>query len=322
MPIVPRTFNKLIQYLVIECEPYIKSLELGIGDEIEIYKANDIIPKVANNLTRTNSYKRPLLCKSCGTELKICNSNGCETLHCLNEHCPAKILDKFVHFVSKDGMDIQGLSEATLEKFILKGWINKFSDIYRLIQYKNEIIALEGFGEKSWNRLWQSIQDSRNTTMAKFICALGIPLVGKNTAKDVAKYCNINEFGELDIDMSDASVFTPSIIASFQTFGWERKNQMEISALIYELNISNEQTQISNSPFTGKTIVVTGALNYYTRTTIQEELERLGAKMGSSVSKKTDFLLTNEKSGSSKYKKAVELGIKIINEEEFEKMKG
>ena len=122
--------------------------------------------------------------------------------------------------------------------------------------------------------------------------------------------------------MSDTSVFTPSVVSNFQTFGWERENQMEISALIYELNIANEQTEIISSQFTGKTIVVTGALNYYTRTTIQEELERLGAKMGSSVSKKTDYLLTNEQSGSSKYKKAVELGIKIINEAEFEKMKG
>ena len=301
---------------------YIKSLELGIGDEIEIYKANDIIPKVANNLTRTNSYKRPLLCKSCGAELEVHNDNGSETLHCPNEKCPARMLDKFVHFVSKNGMDIQGLSEATLEKFISNGWIKKFSDIYRLSQYKNEIITLDGFGQKSWDRLWQSIQDSRNTTMAKFICALGIPMVGKNTAKDVAKYCQINEFGELDIDMSDVSIFTPSIVTGFQTFGRKRENQMEISALIYELNIVNEQKEIINSPFTGKTVVVTGALNYYTRITIQEELERLGAKMGSSVSKKTDYLLTNEQSGSSKYKKAVELGIKIINEKEFENMKG
>lgn len=301
---------------------YIKNLELGISDTIEIAKMNEVIPKVINNLTRTNSYKRPLLCKSCGTELEVHNDNGSETLHCPNEECPARMLDKFVHFVSKDGMDIQGLSEATLEKFILKGWINKFSDIYRLIQYKHEIIALDGFGQKSWDRLWQSVQDSRNTTMAKFICALGIPLVGKNTAKEVAKYCQINEFGELDIDMSDTSVFTPSVIASFQTFGWKRENQMEISALIYELSINNEQKEIVNSPFTGKIIVVTGALNYYTRISIQEELERLGAKMSGSVSKKTDFLLTNEQSGSSKYKKAVELGIKIINEEEFEKMKG
>lgn len=301
---------------------YIKNLELGISDTIEIAKMNEVIPKVINNLTRTNSYKRPLLCKSCGAELEVHNDNGSETLHCPNEECPARMLDKFVHFVSKDGMDIQGLSEATLEKFISKGWINKFSDIYRLIQYKHEIIALDGFGQKSWDRLWQSVQDSRNTTMAKFICALGIPLVGKNTAKEVAKYCQINEFGELDIDMSDTSVFTPSVIASFQTFGWKRENQMEISALIYELSINNEQKEIVNSPFTGKIIVVTGALNYYTRISIQEELERLGAKMSGSVSKKTDFLLTNEQSGSSKYKKAVELGIKIINEEEFEKMKG
>ena len=301
---------------------YIKNLELGISDTIEIAKMNEVIPKVINNLTRTNSYKRPLLCKSCGAELEVHNENGSETLHCPNEECSARMLDKFVHFVSKDGLNIQGLSEATLEKFISKGWINKFSDIYRLSQYKKEIIDLEGFGVKSWEKLWQSIQDSRNTTMAKFICALGIPLIGKNTAKEVAKHCMINDFGELEIDTSNLSVFTPAVTGSLKTYGKNFNNHIEISALIYELNIANEQKEIINSPFTGKTIVVTGALNYYTRTTIQEEIERLGAKMGSSVSKKTDFLLTNEKSGSSKYKKAVELGIKIINEEEFEKMKG
>lgn len=300
---------------------YIKNLELGISDTIEIAKMNEVIPKVINNLTRTNSYKRPLLCKSCGAELEVHNENGSETLHCPNEECSARMLDKFVHFVSKDGLNIQGLSESTLEKFISKGWINKFSDIYRLNQYKNEIIALDGFGQKSWDRLWQSIQDSRNTTMAKFICALGIPLVGKNTAKEVAKYSKIID-GQLDIDMSDNSVFTPSVINTIGKYLSIEINLMETFALIYELNISNEQTEIVNSPFTGKTIVVTGALNHYTRTTIQEELERLGAKMSSSVSKKTDYLLTNEQSGSSKYKKAVELGIKIINEEEFEKMKG
>ena len=301
---------------------YIKNLELGISDTIEIAKMNEVIPKVINNLTRTNSYKRPLLCKSCGAELETHNDNGSETLHCPNEECPARMLDKFVHFVSKDGMDIQGLSEASLEKFISKGWINKFSDIYRLNKYKNEIIALGGFGEKSWDKLWQSVQESRNTTMAKFICALGIPLIGKNTAKDVAKYCTINDFGELEIDTSNLSVFTPAITGSLKTYRKNFNNHIEISALIYELNIANEEKEIVNSPFTGKTVVVTGALNYYTRITIQEELERLGAKMGGSVSKKTDFLLTNEQSGSSKYKKAIELGIKIINEEEFENMKG
>ena len=232
------------------------------------------------------------------------------------------MLDKFVHFVSKDGMDIQGLSEATLEKFISKGWINKFSDIYRLNQYKDEIIALDGYGQKSWDKLWQSIQNSRNTTMAKFICALGIPMVGKNTAKQISRYCKISDIAELDIDMSDTSVFTPAIVNSFQVYDMKFKNCMEISALIYELNISNETDIVLTSAFTGKTVVVTGALKNYNRQTIQEELERLGAKMGSSVSKKTDYLLVNEQSGSSKYKKAVELGIKIINEEEFENMKG
>ena len=306
---------------------YIKSLELGIGDEIEIYKANDIIPKVANNLTRTNSYKRPLLCKSCGAVLEVHTAEVhkgkiVETLHCPNEECPARMLDKFVHFVSKDGLDIQGLSEATLEKFISKGWIKKFSDIYRLIQYKNEIIELDGFGEKSWDRLWQSIQDSRNTTMAKFICALGISSVGKNTAKDVANFITIVDEDML-LDTTYETALTPSVVANIKNYLNAESNRTEILTLIAQLNISTgKQLETTNSPFTGKTIVITGVLNYYTRTTIQEELERLGAKMGSSVSKKTDYLLTNEQSGSSKYKKAVELGIKIINEEEFEKMKG
>lgn len=300
---------------------YIKSLELGIGDEIEIYKANDIIPKVANNLTRTNSYKRPILCKSCGTTLEVRCDNHSETLHCPNEECPARMLDKFVHFVSKDGLDIQGLSEATLEKFISNGWIKKFSDIYRLNRHKEKIIALEGFGQKSWDRLWKSIQESRNTTMTKFIYALGIPFIGKNTAKEVAKYCIIDETGDLKIDMTNQTVFTSTINASIRTYAKTFLNIMEMSTLIYELNISTEQTETIYSPLTGKTIVVTGTLNNYSRATIKEELERLGAQMGSSVSKKTNYLLTNEQSCSSKYKKAVELGITIINEEEFEKLK-
>lgn len=300
---------------------YIKSLELGIGDEIEIYKANDIIPKVANNLTRSNSYKRPILCKSCGTTLEVRCDNDSETLHCPNEECPARMLDRFVHFVSKDGLDIQGLSEATLEKFISNGWIKKFSDIYRLNRHKEKIIALEGFGQKSWDRLWKSIQESRNTTMTKFIYALGIPFIGKNTAKEVAKYSIIDETGDLKIDMTNQTVFTPTINASIRTYVKNLLNIMEMSTLIYELNISTKQTETIDSPLTGKTIVVTGTLNNYSRATIKEELERLGAQMGSSVSKKTNYLLTNERSCSSKYKKAVELGITIINEEEFEKLK-
>ena len=301
---------------------YIKSLELGVGDEIEVYTANEITPKVGNNLTRTNSYKRPLLCKSCRVELEVHNDNGSETLHCPNEECPARMLDKFVHFVSKDGMDIQGLSGATLEKLVLNGWINKFSDIYRLNKYRNEIVTLEGFGKKSWDKLWQSVQNSRNTTMAKFICALGIPLVGKNTAKDVANFITIVD-GDMLLDTTYETALTPSVVTNIKNYLNAESNRTEILTLIAQLNISTgKQLETTNSPFTGKTIVITGVLNYYTRTTIQEELERLGAKMGSSVSKKTDYLLTNEESGSSKYKKAVELGIKIINEEEFENMKG
>ena len=299
---------------------YIKNLELGISDTIEIAKMNEVIPKVINNLTRTNSYKRPLLCKSCGAELEIHNENGSETLHCPNEECPARMLDKFVHFVSKDGMDIQGLSEATLEKFISNGWIHRFFDIYHLNNYQDKIIVLDGFGEKSWNKLWQSIQDSRNITMSKFICSLGIPLIGKSTAREIAKYSMITDNNDLEINISEKSIFTPAILDSLKIYN--DKHAHSTTLLIRELNISNEQTKTVNSPFAGKTIVITGALSNYSRTTIKEELERLGAKMGSSVSKKTDYLLTNEQSGSSKYKKAVELGIKIINEEEFEKMKG
>jgi len=309
---------------------YIKSLELGIGDEIEVYKANDVIPKVANNLTRSNSYKRPLLCKSCGAELEVHNENGSETLHCPNEECPARKLDKFIHFVSKDGMDIEGLSEATLEKFITNGWIRRFVDIYHLNRHKDEIVSLDGFGEKSWDKLWQNIMNSRNTTMSKFIYALGIPTIGKNTAKNIAKYTSIINpekhasyfFGRIEFNTKDKTIFTPSICKNLQAYVADCKNRMNMTDLMSILNISQEQMITIDSPFTGKNIVITGTLNNYTRATIQTELERLGAKMGNSVSKNTDYLLTNEQSGSSKYKKAVELGIRIINEEEFEKMKG
>lgn len=294
---------------------YIKSLELGIGDEIEIYKANDIIPKVANNLTRTNSYKRPLLCKSCRTKLEIHNDNGSETLHCPNEECPARMLDKFVHFVSKDGMDIRGLSGATLEKLVLNGWINKFSDIYRLNKYSDEIITLEGFGQKSWDRLWQSIQDSRNTTMAKFICALGIPSIGKSTAKNISHYVSIED-GCLKFNMQDDSIFTPIIVKNIKEYFSINSNVMEVSALIYELDFSRE-IQPTNDKLKNIKFCITGSFSI-PRDKIREKLESCGAKFVNSVSSKTDILFCGNNAGS-KLNKAKKLGIKVLNEDELMK---
>lgn len=294
---------------------YIKNLELGISDTIEIAKMNEVIPKVINNLTRTNSYKRPLLCKSCGAELAVHNDNGSETLHCPNEECPARMLDKFVHFVSKDGMDIQGLSEATLEKFVSKGWVNKFSDIYRLIQYKNEIITLDGFGQKSWDRLWQSIQDSRNTTMAKFICALGIPSIGKSTAKNISHYVSIED-GCLKFNMQDDSIFTPIIVKNIKEYFSINSNVMEVSALIYELDFSRE-IQPTNDKLKNIKFCITGSFSI-PRDKIREKLESCGAKFVNSVSSKTDILFCGNNAGS-KLNKAKKLGIKVLNEDELMK---
>ena len=169
---------------------YIEALELGVGDTISIIKANDIIPKVVDNLTRSGLYKIPVLCPHCHSKLLINNTNGSKTLRCPNENCDGKIIDKLTYFVSKKAMNIDGLSEATIKKFYEKGWLRRYCDIYHIDDYKDEIMAMDGFGEKSWNKLWDSIEKSKNIKLSNYLVALSIPLIGVSAAKTISKYFN------------------------------------------------------------------------------------------------------------------------------------
>lgn len=305
---------------------YIKKLQLGIGDEIHVVKQNSITPAILENLTCSNSYKMPIVCQVCGTVLNIHSDNESETLHCPNEKCPSRFLNKFVHFVSKDSMNIQRLSKATLEKLISMGWLHEFSDIYTLDQHQNDIKTMDGFGPKSWERLWDSIQKSRTVTFDRFLVSLGIPSVGKATAKTISNvfpdWITLTNAITQGYDLSQLQDIGESTAQAIVSWLMDEENANTARNLLGYVSVisKEESTSVPNELF-GKNVAVTGALKNYTRTSIQEELERLGAKMACSISQSTDYLLTNAASGSSKYKKAIELNIPIINEEEFERMR-
>lgn len=307
-------------------------LELMIGDTITVYKANQIIPQIADNLSanerhRKNNYQYtvyPSECPVCGGYTEIKQDNDSQVLICTNPDCKGKLLGKLTHFVSKNAMNIIGLSEATLEKFINLGWISSFVDIYNLKDHYEEIINLDGFLEKSAKKLLNSIEKSKNTTLDRFIYALSIPLIGKSASKDISKACangNVQQF--IDI----MSLEGEHAFMGLNGFGKEMCNSIvcwwaDNKEMFYDLSkkltfAKNEPQNIIDNPFNNKIICVTGKLNHFTRDSINEKIISLGAKAASSVTKKTNFLITNDASGSSKYNKAVELRIKIITEEEF-----
>ena len=302
---------------------YIKKLKLGIGDEICVIKANQIIPKVTDNLTKSNTYHIPQRCPTCGELLQV-DDNGATVLRCVNSSCPAQLLDKFVHFVSRDGMNIEGLSVSTLEKFINKGWLNYFSDIYKLYKHKDEIIIMDGFGEQSWDNLQNAIENSRHCNLVNFIYAVGIEGVGLTAAKSIAKYC--------DYDFFKFQKWVKDVVNKKATcVEIDGLGKATDEALIkwyndtidtdVELFLDFEKPQTNNqenSQLNGKTVVVTGTLKNFTRKSITEYLENCGAKVTNSVSKKTDYLICGENAGS-KLKKAQELGIKVIQENFFKK---
>ena len=311
---------------------YIRTLELGIGDEIEVIRSNEVIPRVANNLTRSNTYVPPAVCPSCGSQVKIKTSDEGDTkstiIVCENPNCPAKNLARFVQFVSKQGMNIEGLSEATLEKFIDEGYIKTFEDIYKLDRYKKEIIEMDGFGQKSWNKLWESIQWSRNCKLENYLVALGIPLIGKTAAKTISKYFK-GKYESLiyaccsGFDFTQLEDFGEKMNKSIHDWAKDecRVANLEGVDLIEYLRfeeITEQELQIDESNFcNGKTFVVTGKFSK-PRSFYEELITSKGGKLAGSVSKKTDFLLTNDgDSGSSKSIKAKELGIPIMSEEEF-----
>jgi len=279
-----------------------------------------VIPKVDNNLTRSNTFKIPNICPACGDKVEIHNENGSKTLHCVNSYCKAKLVDSFVHFASKPAMNIDGLSEATLSKFIEKGWLNKFEDIYYLDQHKDKIIKMDGFGQKSWDNLWNSIQKSKNVKLENFLVALGIPNIGKTASKTISKYFN----GSLDdlvfavrdnFDFNQLEDFGDVMSYSIKTYiDDELKNIGKLNTVLFIQK--PKSSQIKENIFQDKTVVVTGSLKNFSRTSIQEKLEELGAKVSGSISKKTDYLIAGEKAGS-KLTKAKELRVTVISEEEF-----
>lgn len=300
----------------------VRSLKLGIGDRITVYKANMIIPQIAENLTCSDNLEIPSACPVCGGNTEIRQMNDVQTLYCINPDCDAKKIKAFTLFVSRDAMNIDGLSEATLEKFIGKGYIHEFADLYHLAQYKEEICAMEGFGEKSYQNLINSIETSRNTTLPRVIYSLGIENIGVANAKLLNKYFKgdfdaIRNAGEDELSEIEGigGVMAGAIVAHFAN----PKNQTAIDNLLKELVIEKEVIDEGIQNLKDMTIVITGSLyKFDNRKELQDLIEKHGGKATGSVTAKTSVLINNDiQSGSSKNKKAKELGIPIMTEEEF-----
>lgn len=303
---------------------YIEDLQLGIGDTIQVYRANMVIPKVHSNLTMSNTWNFPDKCPCCGGNVEIHNENGSKTLHCKNPDCKAKLLGKLVHFVSKNAINIDGLSEQTLQKFIDLGWLNTFRDIYYLSDHKEEMYKLDGFGNKSVDKLLENIEKSRKTTLERFIYGLCIPLIGRTASKEIAKFFNY-DYEKFRTDgivthYSQIDGFGDNMNQSLHDF--LRENHMKISTLADEFIFETKSESSNNADLSNKTFVITGSLNHYkNRDELVNIIEQLGGKVSGSVSSKTNYLINNDvTSTSGKNKKAKDLGIPIISENQFVQM--
>lgn len=302
-----------------------EELELGIGDKIEVYKANMIIPQIASNLTRSGVKNIPTECPSCHGRTEIRQISDAKALYCTNEECGAKHLKSFALFVSRDALNIDGLSEATLEKFIAKGFINVYSDMFHLDRYADEIQNMEGFGEKSYINLQASIEKARTTTLPRLIYGLGIANIGLANAKMICKefHYDIDRMMHLaEEDLSNISGIGPVIAKAYVEYFAQEKHVKELERLLKELVIPKEEVNTEAQIFENMTFVITGSVEHFAnRNEVKEVIERKGGKVTGSVTVKTNYLINNDvDSTSSKNKKAKELGIPIITEEEFLKM--
>lgn len=302
----------------------LKELELGIGDRIEVYKANMIIPQIAENLTRSRNLTIPEFCPVCKKTTKIQKSNDVEVLICTNPECQAKKIKSFTLFVSRDAMNIDGLSEATLEKFILNGFIKEFGDIYELEHYKDAIIEMDGFGEKSYENLIENIKKSSHTTLPRLVYALGIANIGVANAKVLCKEFDydLQKLMQADEETISQIEGIGSVIAKSVTdYFKNEENQRKLEHLLTYLTFEEMKIETGN-PLSGKQFVITGSVNQFeNRSAMKEFIENRGGKVTGSVSKKTDYLINNDtESSSSKNKKAKELGIPILSEEDFLKL--
>jgi len=298
-----------------------KELKLGIGDSLEVYKANMIIPQIERNLTGSGTAEIPDKCPVCGGETEIRGESGVETLYCLNPECPAKKIKSFSLFVSRDAMNIEGLSEQTIEKLLGLGFVREPADFFRLERYREGIESMEGFGEKSFENLQKAAEKARSTNAARVLYSLGISGIGVANAKVISKACGgdmakiraLTKEELLEID-GIGGVMADSVISFFA----DEENCRKLDDLLAELDIEKE-TNNAEQIFAGMTFVITGSLQHFeNREELKEEIEARGGKAAGSVSKKTDFLINNDvNSASSKNKKAKELGVPIIAEDEF-----
>ncbi len=301
----------------------LRSLELGIGDTIEVYKANMIIPQIAQNKTRSNTVEIPGVCPVCGGATEIRKVNDAESLYCTNMECEAKKIKSFTLMASRDALNIEGLSEATLEKFIAKGFIHEPADIFRLERHREELVTLEGFGEKSYENLMANVEKARSTTLAKVIYSLGIPNIGLAGAKLICREFDNRVEAMLAASPEELAaidrvgdVIAESFVSYFRDEGKKRR----FLNLLSELTIAQEErADEEHQTLKGKVFVITGSLKHFSnRSELKELIEQKGGKVTGSVTGKTDYLINNDtSSGSSKNKKAKELGVAIISEEEF-----
>ena len=304
----------------------VKELQLGIGDTIKVYKANMIIPQIAENLTRSGNLVIPDKCPVCGHEARIRQDNDVETLYCMNPDCAAKKIKAFTLFASRDAMNIDGLSEATLEKFIAMGFIHNFGDIFEIGKYKEQIVEMEGFGQKSFDNLMASLERAKETTLAKVIYSLGIANIGLANAKVICRYFDddLDRLRHADADeISSIEGIGPVIAGSLVEYFEKEENNQKLDHLLSHLHLIHEEIS-KEQVFAGNTFVITGSVEHFSnRSEAKAFIEARGGKVTGSVTKKTDYLINNDKtSSSSKNKKAQELGIPILSEEDFLELAG
>ena len=301
-----------------------EELMLGVGDEISVYKANMIIPQVYENLTKSNTEKVPKICPACGKDTTIKKDNESKVLLCTNPDCQVKHIKQYALMASRDALNIDGLSESTLEKFLSKGFIKSDSDLFHLDKFKDEIINMDGFGKRSYEKLIAALDEAKNTTVSRFLYSLGIAGIGSANAKMIAKYFD-NDIDRIisasKDDLLDIEGIGEVLANSIADFFKSEKNIENVESLRKILKFEKEESG-SGDKLSGKVCVITGSLEHFSnRNELKELIEKNGGKVSGSVSSKTNYLINNDTaSNSSKNKKAKELGVEIISEEDFLKL--
>jgi hypothetical protein len=301
-----------------------EELMLGVGDEISVYKANMIIPQVYENLTKSNTEKVPKICPACGKDTTIKKDNESKVLLCINPDCQVKHIKQYALMASRDALNIDGLSESTLEKFLSKGFIKSDSDLFHLDKFKDEIINMDGFGKRSYEKLISALDEAKNTTVSRFLYSLGISGIGSANAKMIAKYFD-NDIDRIisasKDDLLEIEGIGEVLANSIADFFGSEKNIENVESLRKILKFEKEESG-GGDKLSGKVCVITGSLQHFSnRNELKELIEKNGGKVSGSVSSKTNYLINNDTaSNSSKNKKAKELGVEIISEEDFLKL--